>query len=88
MARVLCDEIRALPIPPRRPDCLTTVVTIIARRGFTTWSRVEKAWAIAWHYSNHVTDAFHGDDLLVTEHGWASLDTRAGGHHPCLDSAA
>ena len=88
MSELLCDEIRALPIPPRQPDCMSIVVTIIARHGFNTWSHVEKTWAIAWRYSNHFTDAFHGDLIVVTEHGWASMDTHAGGHRPCLASVA
>jgi hypothetical protein len=84
LSRLLYEEMRALPIPPRRPDCRTIAVTLIARRGFNVWTRVEKTWAMAWRYSNHLTDAYDEDIVVVTEHGWASLLSHAAGHRPHL----
>ena len=88
LSRLLHDEMQALPIPRREPDRRTVVVTIIARRGFNVCTRTEATWMMAWLYSNHFTDAFVGDTVVVTDHGWASLDTHAAGSLPCLVRAA
>jgi len=88
LSRLLHEEMQELPIPPRGSDRSTIVVTIVARRGFNVWTRTEMSWAMAWRYSNHLTDAFVKDMIVVTEHGWASLDTHAGGSRPCLARAS
>ena len=87
LSRLLYEEMQTLPIPPRDRDRPTVVVTVIARRGFNVWTRTEMTWAMAWRYSNHLTDAFSGDTVVVTEHGWASLDTHAAGPQPSLVAA-
>jgi len=88
LSRLLFEEMQTLPIPPRDRDRPTIVVTVIARRGFNVWTRTEKNWAMAWRYSNHFTDAFDEDIIVVTEHGWASLQSHAGGYEPRLVDAA
>ena len=82
------DEMQQLPVPRRTKDACSIVVTIIGRRGFNVWTRTEKNWAMAWRYSNHFTDAFDEDIIVVTEHGWASLQSHAAGHEPRLVNAA
>jgi hypothetical protein len=79
---VLYDEMHALPIPPRSPRLRAIVVTVIVRDGYNVWGPIEKAWALAWRYSNHNTDAFDRDIIVVTEHGWASLWSGAAGARP------
>src|SRR5690242_4081252 len=78
LSELLHDEMQRLPIPTRTSrDRHTIVVTILVRRGYNVWTRTEMAWALAWRYSNHFTDAFVKDLIVVTEHGWVSLDTHA-----------
>ena len=67
---------------------LQVVVTVLVRRGFNVCTRIEGDWMMAWRYSNHLTGAFVGDTVVVTEHGWASLDTHAAGRQPCLVAAS
>jgi hypothetical protein len=86
LARRLHQEMQTLPIPSARADARSIVVTVIVRRGFNVWTRVEMTWAMAWRYSNHLTDAFDEDIIVVTEHGWASLLSYAGGRLPCLET--
>jgi hypothetical protein len=88
LSRMLYEEMQTLPIPPRSPNRRTIVVTFIARRGFNVCTAIEATWMLGWRYSNHLTDAFVGDTIVVTEHGWASIETHAGGPHPCLIQAA
>lgn len=38
----------------------------------------------AWRYSNHLTNAFDGGVMLVTEHGWADFMTDYAGHSPAM----
>ncbi len=84
----LHDEMQTLPIPPRRQDQRTIVVTIIGRPGFNVWTSIEGTWATAWRYSNHLTDAFDGDIVVVTEHGWAALLNELGATEPRLAKSA
>ena len=81
------DEMERLPIPPRRKDACSIVVTMICRPGYNVWTETEMTWAMAWRYSNHFTDAFDEDIIVVTEHGWASLQSHAAGHQPRLVAA-
>lgn len=82
LSELLYDEMHALPIPPRDPHIRAVVVTVLAREGLVGWGRAEKTWARAWRYSNHNTDALDRDIIVVTEHGWASLWSHAGGTRP------
>ncbi len=74
----------ALEIPPRSEESASILVTVIARRGRNGWGRLEKLWFTAWSYSNHNSDAFDRDIIVVTEHGWCSLWSEAGGVSPSL----
>jgi len=88
LSRLLHDEMQTLPIPPWRRDLRTIVVTIIGRSGFNVWTSIESTWAMGWRYSNHLTGAFDGEIVVVTEHGWAALFTEVGGGQPALERSA
>jgi hypothetical protein len=70
----------------RGPDHLVT--TIVVRPGYTLFGPNEGVWCKGWRYSNHFANAYTGDLILVTEHGWLDLMTRAAGHHPRMVLAA
>jgi hypothetical protein len=38
----------------------------------------------AWRYSNHLTNAFDGRMILVTEHGWTDFMTDTAGYSPAM----
>lgn len=88
LSDLLYDHMHALAIPPRHPQTRAVVVTVLVRTGFVGWGRAEKTWAQAWRYSNHNTDALDRDIIVVTEHGWASLWSRAAGLLPAAAPAA
>jgi hypothetical protein len=88
LSDVLYDQMHALVIPPRDPRVRAVVVTVLVRNGLIGWGRAEKTWALAWRYSNHNTDAFDHDIIVVTEHGWASLWSHAAGALPGAAPAA
>jgi hypothetical protein len=83
-SELLADAVRQFPIPRRSRESASIVVTVIVRRGFNGWGPEEKRWMSAWRYSNHCTNAFDRDIIVVTEHGWCSLWSEAGGHEPAL----
>jgi hypothetical protein len=85
-SQLLCDVVNAMPIPERSRDTgpRHSIMTIVARRGLAVWGTTEKEWLIAWRYSNHLTNAFSGDLILVTEHGWTDFMSRLGGLEPRL----
>jgi hypothetical protein len=72
----------AIPEEPRPPQ--HSALTVVVRRGYCAFGPNEGAWMNAWSYSNHLTNAFHGGLILVTEHGWADFMTDAAGHSPAL----
>ena len=86
-SRLLCEQAEQFTIPIRRsPDDLWhSMITIVARRGLTVLGRKEAEWLYAWRYSNHLTGAFSGDLILVTEHGWVDFVTHQGGYEPRLE---
>jgi hypothetical protein len=59
-------------------------VTFVVRPGLCVFGPNEGRWMSAWRYSNHLTNCFSGDVVLVTEHGWAALMADAGGHSPAM----
>jgi hypothetical protein len=82
------EEIREvmerLPIPdePRPPQ--HTAVTVIARPGLCVFGENEANWFSAWRYSNHLTNAYSGSLILVTEHGWSDFMSDTAGLSPAM----
>lgn len=81
---LLYDRVWRLAIPRRSERSASILVTVIVRRGTNGWGREEKRWAMAWRYSNHNSEAFDRDLLVVTEHGWCSLWSELGGLEPSM----
>lgn len=81
---LLYDRVWRLAIPPRSDSSASILVTVIVRGGTNGWGREEKQWAMGWRYSNHNSDAFDRDLLVVTAHGWCSLWSEVGGHEPSM----
>lgn len=84
LSDLLFDEVHQLPIPPRSDTSASILVTIVVRSGTNGWGWRERLWASAWRYSNHNSDAFDRDIFVVTEHGWCSLWSEAGGTAPAM----
>lgn len=84
LSDLLYDEVHSLKIPRRSEGSASILVTVIVRRGRNGWGPLEKLWATIWRYSNHNSDAFDRDIIVVTEHGWCSLWSEAGGVSPSL----
>lgn len=81
---LLCDRVWRLPIPPRSDTSASILVTVIVRSGTNGWGEEEMRWAMGWRYSNHNSDAFDRDLIVVTPHGWCSLWSESGGHTPAM----
>lgn len=81
---LLYDRVWKLAIPPRSDTSASILVTVIVRGGTNGWGHEEKQWAMGWRYSNHNSEAFDRDLIVVTEHGWCSLWSRLGGHEPSM----
>lgn len=81
---LLYDRVWKLAIPPRSDSSASILVTIIVRSGTNGWGHEEKQWAMGWRYSNHNSEAFDRDLVVVTEHGWCSLWSQLGGHEPSM----
>jgi hypothetical protein len=83
-----CEELqnvmRLLPIPAGPPPPDHSVETVLVRPGLCVFGPNESRWMEAWRYSNHLTNAFVGDLILVTEHGWCDFMTYEAGHSPAL----
>ena len=84
LSDLLYDEVARLEIPRRSADSASILVTVVVRRGRNGWGPLEKLWAMAWRYSNHNSAAFDRDIFVVTEHGWCSLWSEAGGSEPSM----
>ena len=78
------DVMQQLPTPPRPAPLDHTVLTVLVRRGLCVFGPNEGRWMSAWRYSNHLTNAFDGRVILVTEHGWADFMTDTAGRSPAL----
>jgi hypothetical protein len=82
------EEIREvmerLPIPdePRPPQ--HTAVTVVVRPGLCVFGQNEANWLSAWRYSNHLTNAYSGSLILVTEHGWSDFMSETAGLSPAM----
>jgi hypothetical protein len=83
-SRLLAGYAERLRVPQRRDaeSQWYSIVTILARRGHAVFGPDEGEWLEAWLYSNHLTGAFSGGLIVVTEHGWADQSTGWGGHEP------
>ncbi len=86
---ILAGYLRRLAVPMRQPGepPRHSVMTISARRGLAVFGPAEAACMNAWRYCGHLVDAFVGDLLLVTEHGWADFMSGWGGPQPRLELA-
>lgn len=81
---LLYDEVHKLAIPPRSDDSASILVTVVVRTGINGWGEEEIRWATGWRYSNHNSEAFDGDIVVVTEHGWCSLWSETGAATPAM----
>jgi hypothetical protein len=80
-----CTELRevmqGLPIPDA-PRPQHSVMTFVVRPGACVFGPNERNWLFAWRYSNHLTQAFTSNLILVTEHGWCDFMTHEAGAAP------
>ena len=87
-----CSELRdvmdSLPIPCTPGTWRHLVLTVVIRPGLCVVGPNEGRWLMAWSYSNHAAQAFTGDLILVTEHGWRDWSTELAGTTPALTDAA
>jgi hypothetical protein len=85
-----CAELREvmqrLPIPDA-PRPQHSVMTFVVRPGPCVFGPNERNWLLAWRYSNHLTQAFTGNLILVTEYGWCDLMTDEAGATPAVRPA-
>lgn len=84
---LLYERVWRLPIPARSDTSASVLVTVIVRSGTNGWSNEEMRWFMGWRYSNHNSDAFDRDLIVVTPHGWCSLWSTSGGHAPAMVAA-
>jgi hypothetical protein len=84
---LLYDRVWRLPIPVRSDASASILVTVIVRSGTNGWGEEERRWAMGWRYSNHNSDAFDRDLIVVTPHGWCSLWSESGGRAPAMVAA-
>jgi hypothetical protein len=88
-SRLLCDCAKRLRVPQRRGESpWHSIMTIVARPGYAVFGPDEGNWLSAWLFSNHLTDAFSSELIVVTEHGWADMSTGWGGHEPRIHVAS
>lgn len=80
----ICELMEELPIPGRQHPPDHSAFTVIVRSGLCVFGPTEGLWLSAWKYSNHMTNAFGGRAMLVTEHGWYDFMTDTAGHSPAL----
>jgi hypothetical protein len=83
---ILAGYLRQLAVPMRQPEepPRFSVMTISARRGLAVFGPAECACMSAWRYCGHLVDAFVGEMMVVTEHGWADFMSGLGGREPRL----
>lgn len=80
----LYDVMQTLPIADHPHPLDHSVMTIVVRPGPCVFGPNESCWFMAWRYSNHLTNAYVGDLILVTEHGWCDFMTYEAGHSPVM----
>lgn len=87
-SQLLADYAHRLCVPRCRhlDSPRHSIMTIVARRGYAVFGADEGRWMWAWLHSNHLTDAFSGDIIVVTEHGWTHQSTGWGGHEPRVEA--
>jgi hypothetical protein len=78
------ELMQELAIPEGPPPPRHSAVTVVVRPGYCVFGPNEGNWLSAWKYSNHMTNAFNGGLILVTEHGWSDFMTHAAGLSPAL----
>lgn len=83
---ILAGYLRRLAVPMRQPGepPRHSVMTISARRGLAVFGPDEMACLSTWRYCGHLVDAFVGELIVVTEHGWADFMSGWGGREPRL----
>lgn len=81
---LLYERIWKLEIPRRTDTSASILVTVVVRDGTNGWGPEEKRWAQGWRYSNHNSEAFDRDIMVVTPHGWCSLWSNDGGVSPAM----
>ncbi|HEU5042803.1 MAG TPA: hypothetical protein VFT75_01560 [Nocardioidaceae bacterium] len=72
----------AIPDEPRPPR--HSAITFVVRRGLCVLGPNEGRWMSAWRDSNHLTNAYDGSVVLVTEHGWYDFMTDAAALTPSI----
>jgi hypothetical protein len=83
-SRLLAGYAERLRVPPRcgADSEWYSIMTIVARRGYAVFGPEEGEWLTAWLFSNHLTGAFAGELIVVTDHGWADHSSGSGGLEP------
>jgi len=71
-----------IPDAPRPPQ--HTAVRVVVRPGLCVFGLNEASWFNAWRYSNHLTNAYSGSLILVTEHGWTDFMSDTAGLSPAM----
>lgn len=89
LSEVLCEVAHAL-VPERTwngrrwGEMTGELVTVVCREGPASISPLELQYWWGWRYSNHLTQAFHGDVYVVTPEGWAAMLGEWRGRTPAL----
>lgn len=78
------DVMTRLDIPDEPGPPQHTAVTVLVRPGLCVFGPNEGCWFSAWRYSNHLTNAYDGSLILVTEHGWADFMSDTAGLAPAM----
>jgi hypothetical protein len=81
---LLAEYAERLRVPQRQgaESPWHSIMTIVARHGYAVFGPDEGAWLEAWLFSNHLSGAFSGELVVMTEHGWADQSTGWGGDEP------
>lgn len=79
---VVRDGVRRLRVPRWRGAPRHSIMTIVARTGFAVFGAAEGRWMYAWRYNHDFVDAYKGELIVLTPHGWADFMTGLGGTEP------
>lgn len=63
-------------------------ITVVCRDGAAAISPTEVQFHYGWRFSNHFTEAFHGEVFVVTPRGWAALLGEWSAPQPALPPGA